>query len=81
MSKRSEGLATKTRRHKEGLPWLEGNPLYAVPDHGNVEVDEQSEPFVGQPQVAQELGREDRRVPLDRFDLDDDDVVDDQVEP
>jgi hypothetical protein len=53
----------------------------AVLDQRRVEVDQQAKPFVGQPQIGQKLLSVNRREDLDRLDLDDYPILDNQVGP
>ena len=53
----------------------------AVLDERSIEVDEQAKPFVGQPQIGQELLSMNWRKGLDRLDLDDYLILHDEVSP
>jgi len=54
---------------------------YAVLDERSIEVDQQAKPFVGQPQIGQKLLSVNRGENLDRLDLDDYLILDNQIGP
>jgi hypothetical protein len=53
----------------------------AVPDRSHVEIDEQAEAFVGQPEIGQKLLLVDWGYQLNGFDCNDDLVFDHQIGP
>ena len=61
--------------------WLQNETLDALLDCGDVEVDEESEAFLGELHIREELGGEDGVHGLHGFELTDDEVVDQDMEP
>ena len=59
-------------------PWVE-QAFHAVYEFGHVEIDEQTGWTSSQPKIRHDLGLMHREQTIDRFDFDDHEILDDQI--
>jgi hypothetical protein len=71
---------TEAQRHREGRGSLERESLDAVPEHWDIEVQQQTDSHIAQPQVSEDLRFVHRSEALYRLDLDDNPIFHNDVQ-